>query len=354
MKGFLKSLPHILLFLLLYGSAAAQSFFKSASFGVGGHYGSFLTTAPKAQYVKDSYTYFGEAYFQKNTAENQPWGAGIFYGNSGSRQYIGNMGGAFTYFQLPLLQSVRYASSLRLAAGVGCIEKPYNKNTNHKNVLIGSHINGYINLMWQNEVKILKNLSANAGVSFSHLSNGATTLPNLGLNIAALSVGLRYAEDVHYKQVNQTEITGSNKFYYQVSTSVGVKQIPWIGSPRYVVNVASIEAIKNLRGKNNLGGGVLLFYNRSLEVDPTIITGEKRNTSKTQAAVYALYERKMGRVSVPLQVGVMVYNKDINPVLFQQVGIRYYPMQNWYAQLQLKSYGGRADLLHAGIGHTFK
>jgi len=316
---------------------------------------------PKAEYLRDSYTCFGEINFQRSYKKQWPddsqlveWGGGIFFGNTGSRQYVGNMAGIFSFVNLPLYTKRNFTSKLRLGGGVGWVEKPYNKNTNHKNVLLGTAINAYLNFVWQNEIKISRKAFLNLGFSFSHLSNGSTTLPNLGLNVPAFSIGFRY-------QPNNELISShiiNDSFYKKKAlnfyTSAGIKQHPWIGSKRYVVNVLSGELTKQISRKHQYGGGIVLFYDRSLEVNPETITSDKREHNNLQAGLFAAYEYSVGRLSLPLQFGIYVYNHDVYSPIFQQAGLRYQFSKRMSAQLLLKAYGGKADVFHIGIGYKIK
>lgn len=362
----MKGLKLIFLFLtaqFVFSTAiqAQRGFFDRSSLGAQFHYGSFLTNEPKAVYVRDSYSYFGELYFQQKAPKaarpNRPipnWGAGLFLGHTGSRRYIGKMAGAFSFISLPLFRFQRFQSNLRLGAGLGWIEKPYDQVTNHKNVIIGTALNGYINALWQNEVAISKRITLNAGLSFSHLSNGSSTLPNLGLNIPALSLGVLYTAYPKEKHISPIQESSNNKWTIGAYTSAGVKQVPWIGSKRYVVNVANVEAAKPISYRSSIGGGLFLFSDRTFVLDQTDIYPLKRDVSNVQAGAYAAYEFKAGRVALPVQVGVPLLNREANAQVFQQVGIRYSLSPKWSGQVLLKTYGGRADLIHLGVGYKIK
>lgn len=346
-----------LLFCCRYGYAQ-QGFLNRSAIGGQFHYGSFLTVEPKAVYLKDSYSYFGELYFQQSTkypAECNKaapqWGAGLFFGQTGSKQYVGKMGGLFSFISLPLFKYKTFTSNLRLGAGLGWIEKPYDKITNHKNVLIGSPINGYINAFWQNEWGIAPNTFLNAGVSFSHLSNGSSSLPNLGLNIPAVSAGVRYGGTLSPKELQTMLNPAAKKWAINAYTSLGIKQKPWVGSKRYIINVVSTEISKRVSVRSQFGVGAFLFYDRSLVIDPQSFTGAKRDVSKVQAGAYIAYDYKVGRLSLPLQLGIPIINSKTNAKRFQQIGIRYSLTERWTSQLLLKTYGGKADLLHLGIGY---
>lgn len=362
MKSLKQTLLYLLVTVIVHSTTQAQQcFFKRSSLGSQFHYGSFLTNAPKAVYVRDSYSYFGELYFQQPafnaSRPNRPltqWGAGLFFGQTGSKKYIGKMGGAFSYIKLPVFKYRSLNSSIRLGAGLGWIEKPYNTVTNHKNVIIGSAINGYINALWQNEFSVSNNVSLNAGLSFSHLSNGSSTLPNLGLNIPALSLGVRYHVTPNKSRVLPLEEGKTGKWSLDAFTSVGVKQVPWIGSKRYLVNVANIETAKNVSLRSSFGGGIFLFYDRTYKLDMSDIYPYTRDVSNAQAGLYALYRFQAGRVVIPLQFGIPLVNKEANSQLFQQIGARYSISKKWSGQFLLKTFGGKADLIHFGVGYKIR
>src|SRR5690349_9792821 len=139
MKVACKRLLFLFTYLhFIFWATSQQSFFSSSSFGFQYHYGSFLTMAPKAQYLRDSYTNFGELYFQRLNPDwstiRQPvqWGVSMFYGNTGSKEYMGHMAGVYPFINMPLLKGGFYSSKFRVGAGLGWVEKPYDKNKNHK------------------------------------------------------------------------------------------------------------------------------------------------------------------------------------------------------------------------------
>lgn len=356
--------PFALFILFLqfsHDGSAQKSGHRNGLLGFQSHYGTFLTQSPKAAYIRDSYTFYNELYYQQQTDGQKPWhaanrfpqwGMAVFYGGTGSRRYMGNMAAVFPFINIPLVKKKSFTSKLRAGMGLGWVQKPYDKANNHKNVLIGSHLNGYMGFLWQNEIKVTGRLYVNAGFSFSHLSNGGSTLPNLGLNMPAATVGLRYgsAEKMSNEKTPRFQKT---KLQYALYASGGVKQAPWVESSRYLVNTFSAEGSKQFGYSNFAGGGVIVYYDRSLEVHPAGIPSLKRKGNFLQAGVFALYEHRFGNLSVPLQLGAYVYNKDLSPQLFQNLGLRYRVAKHWSAQVILKTHMGQADHIHAGVGFTF-
>jgi hypothetical protein len=338
-----------------------SSFFKNLSVGSKFYYGSFLTTKTKAEYIRDSYASFGEIFIQSQTDGSKDWqlshrypqwGVSFLFGNTGSRQYIGRLNALYAYVNLPLVVSRNYNGSFLLGAGPGWISKPFDINTNPKNTLIGTRLNAFINLGLQNEIRLSKHFFLTGGLSFLHLSNGGTTLPNLGLNTPCFSVGARYAFAEPVKQ-ERTPEQFIKKMEYYVYTSVGLKQAPWTGGNHYLINNIQLEAAKRVKRNYSYGLGLQLSYNRSLDYFPLENPDrEKRGRKKLQAGVYVSYEHFLGKLSLPLQLGAYVYNKAMSPVLFQQFGLRYQCTKHISTEVLLKSHMGQADFIHLGIGYN--
>ncbi len=332
------------------------------SFGARFLLGSYLTMQAKAEYLRDSYSSFTEIYWQKKTngnkdwqiAHNYPsWGISFITGNTGSRKYIGRLYAVQPYFQFPLYQSSVYRGHLKLGGGAGWITKPYDLNNNPKNTLIGTHLNAFLQASLQNEFIINRHLSFDAGIGLIHLSNGSTTLPNLGLNMPLISAGIRYTpttELIIKKKLPDTSFPGIN---FSIGTSLSIKQAPWVGGKHYLINSLHGEAIKRVNSKSGYGGGLILFYNRSIknfEEEAVLNEGKRKSL---QAGVYASYEHFLGKLSIPVQVGTYLYNADKDPFLFQQYGLRYRLANPVTVSILLKSHMGQADFIHIGGSYNF-
>lgn len=363
-----KHLSVLLLCLLLcpayviFAQTKPRGFLQNTSVSAQVYYGSFLTIAPKAQYLRDAYTHFGELAFYRQTDGREAWqvannmpavGFAIFFGNTGSRKYIGTMAGAFPFINFHLYKGTKYASDLRLGAGAVWVQKPYNPVRNHKNVLIGSRYNYYLNFLWQNQIRMTPDMAINAGLSFNHISNGTMQLPNLGLNIPAASAGVTYYLGQTPTLPKASVPSYNHHIKYGLYTSVGLKQTPWVGSPHYIVNVLNAEAGKHFSYSNTYGAGAVLYYDRSLLLDDTGLAMSKEGDKKIQGAVYALYERYIGKVSIPVQLGFYVYHPYQSNFSFQSVGLRYQLSRHWQYGIYLKTHLGKADYIHTGIGYTF-
>jgi len=233
------------------------------------------------------------------------------------------------------------------------VSKPFDTNTNPKNTLIGTALNAYLNFSLQNEYKISDKVSADAGIGFMHLSNGGTVLPNLGLNTPVIFAGLRY--NLGKEEIISRTLTDTidRKWKYHLYATIAIKQAPWVGGDYYLINALQAEAMKKINRNNALGGGVIFFYNRTLQYFPMESPNVVQTRKKFQVGVYASYEHFLGRLSIPVQLGFYAYNKDKSLPVFTQFGARYRISKHWSTELLLKSHAGQADFIHTGVGYTF-
>jgi hypothetical protein len=363
MRARFKRITFLLLYLLPFFGVRAQSSlakWDNLSLTVQRHFGSFITNAPKASYVRDSYSAFTEIAISRQTNGSQRWhrwnnypraGLGLAFGNIGSKQYVGKVASIYPFVSFPIARSKAFVSLFRLGTGISAVEKPYDIQTNHKNTLVGSRFNNYIHLSVDNEFRVSKPIQLTAGISFAHISNGNIKLPNYGLNFVLLSGGLRYKFGERVVKDSAREHFGkTRKIRFMVSA--GAKQTPWIGSPRYGVGVVSTEIVQTLSPADAVGIGVDAFLDPSLSRDPSGFVKDNSAFTNVQVGLHAFYERAVGRVTIPVQAGVYVINGPSTKRLYQTIGLRYKVTPQLQLFYHLKTHGGKADFLHFGLGYT--
>lgn len=70
--------------------------------------------------------------------------------------------------------------------------KPYDREQNSHNVMMGSKVNALLNVNFFLRWMLTRELDLTIGPTLTHFSNGNTRLPNAGLNSAGLQAGLTY------------------------------------------------------------------------------------------------------------------------------------------------------------------
>jgi hypothetical protein len=331
------------------------------SIGVNGNLGFFIANQPKSLLLQQDHAAMGELNISWQTTGRHEWeavadypvvGIGLIHGDAGSKQYIGRVTAIYPYIHFPLIRKHRSVTSFRLGTGIGYVQKPYHKDTNFKNLMIGTNLNATISMRIQTEWAIGKNLSANAGLNFTHLSNGSIRLPNLGLNIPGISLGLRYGPSAPtVTHLTSKRATGPSSFYIHISGAF--KQTYPLESEVVFVPVVTGEWSKTLGKVSRINAGAVVSFDRSLRKEiANIPTYEFVNTaSQIQASIYGGYEHVVGNLSIPIHFGVYLYNNYPVNAVYQVIGVRYRFQNRWVAAVQLKTHFGKADYIQYGIGY---
>lgn len=331
---------------------------------MGFHCGSFIANKPKLQYVQDGYTFLGEFDILSRTIGTRPWqqfanypkiGLAILYGQSGASTYIGHVAALLPFVNFQLYETGGITANLRMGVGPGWVQKVFNPETNYQNLVIGSHLNACLNLMLSTEMRLLPHTFLDLGFSFTHLSNGSFTLPNLGLNIPALTVGLRYDLFPEQKRLHQYVPPPKKKINYYLYSFVAGKQSLPLESAVYLVNVFNAEALKDFSRTGRFGGGINMTLDRanSIQVPYSPTFAFDRSMSHWQASVYVAYEYVIGNLSLPIQVGYYLYNNYPVNSIYQNIGIKYRFAPHWIAGFALKAHLGDGDFIQWGLGYKF-
>ncbi|MBO9682160.1 MAG: acyloxyacyl hydrolase [Flavisolibacter sp.] len=349
-----------LIALIFFTAAEAQDttegFFKYSSFGLQFNEGTAIGVTYNR--IRDSRPFSGEIYYQRqinpgpvwnNTKRLPQWGLGLSATHSGSK-YVGAIVSLYPFIKVPLYTIGSLQSDLRFGFGLAWVEKPYDKETNTEDLLLSQKFNTHASLQWQNELRLSSKHFINTAVNFYHSSNAKTSLPNLGINIPSLSVGYRYAFNGETKKPVYANDTLNKKIFYKVFLTGGVKQMQVPDSSHYFVKILSGEMSKQIGYSSIVSLGTFITHDASVKTDTLVKHLGSIKTS--QVALYGSYEYKFGRITIPVQFGVFLYNS--NSKLMEAVGIRYKLSGNWMAEFLLKAHGHKADLMHAGIGYVFR
>lgn len=96
--------------------------------------------------------------------------------------------------------------------GIAYANKPFNLGNNYRNVFIGSHINAAILAGGGVHVN-LSPIEMSIAYQLMHFSNGNTRLPNTGMNVSAVNIGLAYYFGQYQKKEMPDEYRKIKKIY---------------------------------------------------------------------------------------------------------------------------------------------
>ncbi len=359
---------HNCLLLILCLLLFVKGFSQDEIFSIGAkgtfHHGSILPHRPQVNEIIEGHSQAYELSFYKSTIGEKSWqqlynypkmGVSALAINMGNEQEIGMGYGIFPFIEIPLNRR-KINWRLKIGYGLGYIEKPFDRETNFKNIAIGSHFNVliYANMGWS--IKLSDALRTSAGVSFIHFSNGSYSRPNLGVNVFSINTGLSYNFGKKEKVlVNEIE-ERPHKWTKSIMLGVGIKEIPPVEGPKYFVSSYSFNIIKTRAEKSSFGFGADFFYNTSLsDLIANDTTTSPSGMDNFRFGLVGIYSFDFGKISLMIEMGGYVFSKyKGNGDIYNRFTMRFNVNNKLFLNAGLKTHFAVADFIEVGIGYNIK
>jgi len=361
---------YIYLFLGFFGSLSAQK-------GMTGSKNFYIKIAPTYGFIFEQRNTTGalvkgyipgmEVDFVKPTYGNKLWhhennfpdiGISFNYIDFANPKQLGRCFALSPFVEIPLNKKVRAARPvLRICWGFSYLTKKFDINTNPKDIPIGSHLNTFVQwkLLWH--LNLNEKIRLEPGLSFAHASNGRSQVPNLGLNVVSLNLGMNIKFDKH--PVNST-LTDSasvwpSRHEVLVWYAAGFNEHEPPGGPKYFTNTLGLNYYYNVRNTHKWGAGIDLCYDDQNKYH-LMTSGNPANswTDVAQLGVKVCYAYNIGRVSFPIEMGYYAISKpkEDGPI-FHRIGIRHYCKNGLMFNFTMKSHWVVAAHFDYGIGYRF-
>lgn len=321
------------------------------------HYPAFELSVFKATYGKTRWEYM----------YNYPFvGLAYWYSDLGNTRWLGSAHAIFPYVNFPLIKQDIFTFSFRLGFGLGYLTKPYHRIENYKNLAIGSHMNGAVNLMFEARWKAGPKLMVAGGVSLTHFSNGTVKTPNYGLNIPSVNLAFAYRltrENPYlrsklYPRLESFEFDGKKRIWFDVSVGGAVKDMQsqlGVGNRFGVITIFG-NVMKQISYKSKLGLGLDLSYD-----DSDIVILEQRGHTPEglfkvmKSGVTVAYELSFADAAIMLNAGSYLGGQEKSDGdVYEKIAIRYQLTDEIFATLMLKAHYARADFVALCIGYKFE
>lgn len=310
-------------------------------------------------------------------------GLNFLVGSIGNNEKLGNFAALVPEMTFHFPLSKKWISSVSAGLGVSYFNKPFNKITNTENIVIGSHITFCALAGFNFEYELKEDVSIIFKTAVYHSSNSHTSLPNVGMNLPALGVGVKYFPRGTPGIIKRDSAANfESKVHFNVRLGMGHNEqggstAPTNG-PAYPIYLVSMFASKNISPINKLQLGVEGWYNTG--VYDYIISQNFYDDNQTWSAmaivVYAGHEFLIGHLSLVTQGGVYLHNpfysdrvkgksdvslkEKLKTIFPARLGLQYYYFNaiekhrhNFFAGIYIKTNLGQADFLDTGIGYTF-
>jgi hypothetical protein len=246
---------------------------------------------------------------------------------------------------------------MRLAWGATYMTKCFDIVSNHKDIVIGSHFNSFVQFKWFWHVKLTKNLRFEPGFAFSHVSNGRAKVPNLGLNLVSLNAGLHYlipsSKKVPVEKIDSSaKVKSKNEMLIYGAFGLNQREV---AAPETYCGLLSFAYQRNVRNTHKFGAGIDLFYDQNYIYDQTQkFNATPAGLNNLRIAAKLCYSYNLGRISFPFEVGYYVFQKaEPDGFLVSRIGMRYYSPVGLVVSAGLRTHFAVAYDFEYGIGYRF-
>jgi hypothetical protein len=284
-------------------------------------------------------------------------GAGFTFFNLDNPKQLGNLYAFYFFYDIPLNKKAKpFRLYLRTCEGLAFAPVHFDPITNHKNNVLSSPVNAYVNVKFYYRWDICKRLRWEAGLNFSHASNGRFEVPNLGINLVTVNTGFVFKILAKTKTPvtvvdSSTKTKTKNELFFW--GAIGFNEIGQPLGKRYAAQSYSAAFYRNIRNTGKIGLGLDVYYNaatlQELKQDSVHFSSKLQNI---QIGVKIAYAYNIGRLSLPLEMGYYLYSLDkSNGIFFHRIGMRYYFKNNFVAILSLKTNWAVANYFEFGVGY---
>ncbi len=329
------------------------------------NYGFLIAHRPTVVHLQNDHIKGIEVELLKTTDGTNDWeqaynrpltGFGLQYWYLGNNEELGKSITVFPQILFPINHNPHLRLSGRLSCGIGYIEKTFDRLENYKNVAVSSHFNCVISFGLYARAFVHSQTQIVSGIEFTHMSNGSFKVPNLGLNIPTINLGVSH----FFGQ--KTPLFTERKVEEKPSTSInllvagGIKEITPPGGKKYGVFSTTGTLSRSISYKSSVGAGLDLFYDPSIEAR---LIGDSVSvpnfTYSIRSGIHLSYELKVQKLSLLFENGFYFYTHLPNEGnIYTRLCVRYHVSEKYFVLLNLKSHFGKADYFEYGIGMHLK
>ncbi|HLP55966.1 MAG TPA: acyloxyacyl hydrolase [Fluviicola sp.] len=278
------------------------------------------------------------------------------YGSTvGNNAILGQAFGSYAFIEFPFNKGKRHQVTGKLGCGLGYVTKVFDQEKNVKNVAISTHLNALICLAVQGHIDLTERHQLIYSIDLTHLSNGSSKVPNLGLNMPNFGLGYAYRiknEPSSVKLIEPLRQPFFSGWKFHLLGVLSAKEIFPTSGQKYPIYAVSIMGRKLFRPKVGMEISYDLMSKQSVFDYKGYVP--KTQWSIFQMGVYAGYVLPLDHLQIVLGMGAYVKDRyEPDGPLYHRVGMRYQFDNGITANLVLKSHWAKADYIEYGIGYTF-
>ena len=299
------------------------------------------------------------------------WGFGIYKGFIAHDDYLGDPFAVYSFINFPLKRWKIGFLGFESGFGVSFNWKSHDFAEDHYQYPIGSYTTVFFDAGFNATFLLGKHFNLTAGVSYTHFSNGAVKLPNLGINMFAPRLELEYIFGGR-PELRKTATTKYKKEWeWIILVAPSMKQVGFAyvnqrsdttgKTFNYPIVSLSTSFNRQISHKVKFGGGIDISYNEAYAADTVMVNGVPEKVpfnpgDKILIGIFPSFELVLNKLSFIAQPGYYIYKKkaegDDVPVTYQRVGIKYVLWDRMILGVNIRAFNfSKADFIEWNIGY---
>jgi len=330
------------------------------------HYGSIIKHTKKMSHFTYGSSWGVELNISKKTNGSKYWhhiynypaiGVSFLYVNFGNPALLGNAFAVYPKVNISLFERKNIALQLKVGTGLAYIPTHYDILDNPSNNAIGSSLNNITVFGFGMAWKVQRHTYLFLDGTFKHYSNAAFKAPDLGLNIPALSVGVKHllTEPENFV-INDSIPEKDKKLHVRFNAGLAMAEYRLPGGPRYPVYISQINFSRFISITNALTTGLLFAYHTNVYdfiINNEVFLNEPNLRWKAVKVGFEFGDEIFfGNLSMGGIIGIYIYNPFFMPSrIYNRVYMNYYFLNKLlFAGIYLKTHYGTADYLAVCFG----
>ena len=303
---------------------------------------------------------FGQAAWQRK-ARYPEMGIALHHAQFADHAVFGDAWALLPHIRFTFARTHRVDVWLRTGAGLAWITRPYDRRTNPTNNIIGSKLNAIIQIRPGLSIHLTDRIDLVTAFSFTHYSNSRSQSPNLGINVAAATVGLSVDAGRAEHTANTDPVpppAKRNEYIVRFSMAVNDQQP---GGPKTPVYLTTLGYARFTSVINKVMVGTTVAYDQGERDFLEYTVPEQLDDAGRRALDWSIFvadEIMLGDLGLNFLVGVYLMDRTLNvEPIYAKVGANYYlpafgqaDDRRFFVGVNLKSHYSVAQFLEFGVG----
>ena len=277
-------------------------------------------------------------------------GVEIYHTSLGNQKILGHSTHLIAFGNLGIHSKGK--GRLKFGGGIAFISEKFDLENNIKNAAIGSSLNGAIAFEYHFPIRLKGGFSLSPSLRFTHYSNGAYKLPNLGLNLFSMGLSLE-KNRTPKSNSSKTEAPSLEKKRLQAGLSIGRNQLIDPESQLSNNYNLSLQYIHTAPSNFILGLGTDIHYSKSYQDYYTRTSDDASSLSlleSSRAGLTGIVGISLGATEIDGNVGYYIYDhQKINGSLYQRIYVLTKLGKGFRLKFCLKSHIARAETFELGL-----